>query len=357
MRPHVSLKKAWNATIRALRAARAQGHTTQLHSRHSVERLLDTELGDGMDAGGLKELLRLVLQGDSAMDAALAIDALTDPWLPILADGLVGVTIEGWPAWVPVSIRDEVVGFECAHARLPARAASAIRHHLEGVRIGGSQLKVGVSLGAEMTLPPVRREDRARNRHHSTKPWLPHLDELGRISATPRNLAEHHGELMATNRLVLDPFCGLGADAIGLALAGPTVRASDIDIGRVELAKQNAEHFGVGQQIEFTCMSVQEAIEALPNEPFGLFLDPPWGGEAWDRDNMNLQQWIGEWPFLIQAIRTAAEVVLKLPRSFDVKSLEPIGRKWHLTIGLGPQHDAPSDRIRLITAYSPTTEH
>jgi 16S rRNA G966 N2-methylase RsmD len=325
-----------------------------------VERLLDTELGQDMDAGGLKELLRLVLQGDcanSAMEAALAIDVLTEAWLPLLADGLVDVTIEGWPDWVPVSIRDEVAGFECSHARLPVRTASAVRHHLEGYRIGGSKLTVGVSLDAGVTLPPVRREDRARNRHHSTKPWLPHLDEPGRISATPRNLAEHHGALMATNRLVLDPFCGLGADAIGVALAGPTVRASDIDIGRVELARNNAEHFGVGQQIEFACKSAQEAMAALPNEPFGLFLDPPWGGEAWDRDNMNLQQWIGEWPFLIQGIQAAAAVVLKLPRSFDVKSLDPIGRKWSLIIGLGPQHDAPPDRVRFITAYSPYTKH
>jgi 16S rRNA G966 N2-methylase RsmD len=325
-----------------------------------VERLLNGEFGAGMDAGRLKELLRLVVQeedGRNAMEAALAIDVLTEGWVPALVDGFVDVSIEGWPDWVPASIRDAVVGFECTHTRMPARRASAIRYHLEGYRIGGAKLQVNVKMGAGLSLPPVHREDRSRRRHHSTKPWLPHLDEPGRISATPRDLAEQHGALMTTNPLILDPFCGLGADAIGLALAGPTVHASDIDSGRVELARRNAEHFGVGQQIEFTCKSAQEAVETLPTVPFGLFLDPPWGGEAWDRDNMNLQQWIGEWPFLIPVMQSAREVVLKLPRSFDVSSLEPIGRKWKFIIGLGPQHDDPPDRMRFITTYSPNTEH
>jgi 16S rRNA G966 N2-methylase RsmD len=313
-----------------------------------------------MDIGHLKCLLREVLHGEDPSviaQAAANIDALAESWQPKLAHGPVHVTVEGWPDWMNIKSRNDIAGFDVSGTQMDVRRAAAIRHHLHGHLLGGSQLQVNIALNAGEILPTVHREDRSRHRHHGTQPWLPHLDEVGRISATPRAIAAFQATLLKHTRVVIDPFCGLGANAIACALGGTQVWASDISPERLHLANKNAQHFGVDDQIRFRQQNAQETLNGTKPDGFGLFLDPPWGGADWDRSQMNLGVWMRQWPFLGGVIQAADAVVLKLPRSFDVSSLKTLGLSWKLEVGLGPPLDSPADRVRLITAYSSKTKH
>ena len=233
------------------------------------------------------------------------------------------------------------------------REAAALVHHFDGYNVGGSRLKVRVELPPNQVLPGPRRTDRKRSRARGKTPWLPYLDDIARISATPHGVAMRHGELLAQTGLpVMDPFCGAGGDAIGAAVAGCKVIASDKSPVRIELAKQNALHFGVGQQIHFSVSDAQVALSSSEAMECCLFVDPPWGGAGWNRETMGLDAWTKQWPWLPKCLSNARAVVLKLPRTFNLESLESTGRQWTFEPGIEDPSDHPADRIRLLTAHS-----
>ena len=86
-----------------------------------------------------------------------------------------------------------------------------------------------------------------------------------------------------------------------------------------------------------------------------LFLDPPWGGPNWDRENMNLTTWLGGSTQAYNAIQNARAVLLKLPRTFDLSSLAETGRDWEFNLGVESLDDHPADRVRILTAFSAKT--
>jgi len=354
--PHVALRKAWNETIRCIRMAKNSGTKTVLHHRSEVERLLDMEATGAMDLIAFKTALKRILdtqEQDAKIRTAVEIDQMASQWLPQRLDGNVSVMVENWPSALSVQSVDRVTGLPGGTAELGAQDAAAFVHHFQNMNIGGSRLNVHVALPPNTTLPSIRRSDRGRKRQRGKKPWLPFLDDIGRLSATPERIAKHHGTLLAQPQLpVIDPFCGAGGDAIGAALAGCSVLASDRDPSRIELAKQNAEHFGVQDHIQF---AVQEAEIAVSPETWAescLFLDPPWGGEHWNREEMGLDVWAKQWPWLPACLRNARSVVLKLPRTFDLQTLESTERHWTIEAGIENDADHPADRLRLLTAYS-----
>ena len=83
-----------------------------------------------------------------------------------------------------------------------------------------------------------------------------------------------------------------------------------------------------------------------------VFLDPPWGGVDWDRSAMNFDRLFGQWPSLKRLVPMAGRVVMKLPRTFDLASLQALNRTWIVELGLGPASDSIADRPRVLTAYS-----
>jgi len=343
-----------------LRIARTEGAHTRLHKRASIERLLAIEMANEMDVGTLKSLLRQVVQGETPEKvklAALAVEELTAKWLPMIAEGTVMVSVSGWPPWVSPTVRNQIVGFDSSGATQSVREAAATVHHLNGYELGGHILSVDVSVLGNQTLPPVHRKDRGRNRKHQTQPWLPHSDEQGRYSATPRHLAEYHGSLFSSVEHVFDPFCGIGGDTIGIAMTGTKVWASDHDKDRLGLARENARQFGVEEAIQYRHADANTVFSQTLPDSYGLFLDPPWDGPNWDPQSMKLSDWMKAWPFLRFAMEAAQVVVIKLPRRFDVSALPGIGRPWTLSLGLGLPEDNAADRVRLITAHTAKTKH
>jgi hypothetical protein len=356
--PHVSLKIAWKRVIQLSRRLRKQGHTTQLHDRAAVERLLALEPVPKMDLSGLKLNLQLLVQAsdtDAEDKYALAVETWAAAFLFPPASGDVEVHVHQPNGRITEVQVDRWLGTQEGRITLDAENAAIWVHHLGGLRLGGSPLSVEVGLPPGQVLPAVSRDRRGRERTHEGQAWLPHLDTSGHFSATPHCIAERHGALLSEpRRVVIDPFCGAGADAIAAAQAGARVMAGDQDPGRLALARQNALHFGVQDQIEFHCVDairlLREGIDSHPGAT--VFLDPPWGGVNWDRDGMNFDVLFGRWPALVPLMSSVGRIILKLPRTFDLCTLDSFGRSWSIELGLGPATDDHADRPRCLTAIS-----
>jgi hypothetical protein len=356
--PHVSLKAAWKRVIQLSRRLRKEGHPTQLHDRATVERLLARSAVAGMDLSALKVALSHLIQAtetDQEDTTALAIEAWANSWTAEYASGDIEVQVHQPGGLITEAQIDRWLGTVDGRITLDVDAAATWVHHLGGLGLGGAPLMVDVHLRPGQSLPAVRRNQRNRERSYESKAWLPHLDTEGHFSATPRCIAERHGALLsAPKKMVIDPFCGAGSDAIAAAWAGANVIAGDQASARVALARQNALHFGVQKHIEFQCIdAITLLTDGLKSHPGAtLFLDPPWGGVNWDRDGMNFEVLFGPWSELVPLVALAGRVILKLPRTFDLSTLDSFGRSWAIEIGLGPATDHRADRARCLTAYS-----
>uniref|UniRef100_A0A6I8PCG9 Trimethylguanosine synthase n=1 Tax=Ornithorhynchus anatinus TaxID=9258 RepID=A0A6I8PCG9_ORNAN len=105
------------------------------------------------------------------------------------------------------------------------------------------------------------------------------LDREGWFSVTPEKIAEHIAgrvEQSFNCDIVVDAFCGVGGNAIQFALAGKRVIAIDIDPVKIDLARNNAQVYGVADRLELIC---GDFLLLAPNlKADVVFLSPPWGG-------------------------------------------------------------------------------
>jgi trimethylguanosine synthase len=132
------------------------------------------------------------------------------------------------------------------------------------------------------------------------------LDDEGWYSITPESIARHTAQLAVTPSLVWDAFCGVAGNAIQFAVAGHHVIASDISLMRLEMARHNAEIYGVADYIDLVLgdafsdwfrtvknkrtdgIGMQKDVEIKEHLMHGngvmthildcIFLSPPWGG-------------------------------------------------------------------------------
>ncbi len=113
------------------------------------------------------------------------------------------------------------------------------------------------------------------------------IDHEGWYSVTPEAIAAHTAnELFAIahkegkESVVLDVFCGVGGNSIHFAQVFDRVIAVDLSPTRLEMARHNAEIYGVADKIEFVCADAFEFLElkAQSLQISAVFLSPPWGG-------------------------------------------------------------------------------
>ncbi|XP_042642266.1 trimethylguanosine synthase isoform X2 [Tyto alba] len=105
------------------------------------------------------------------------------------------------------------------------------------------------------------------------------LDREGWFSVTPEKIAEHIAVRVSQSfscDIIVDAFCGVGGNAIQFALTSKRVIAIDIDPEKLSLARNNAEVYGVADQIEFVCGDFMVLAADLQADV--VFLSPPWGG-------------------------------------------------------------------------------
>ncbi|KAL5241731.1 hypothetical protein ACI65C_009141 [Semiaphis heraclei] len=101
------------------------------------------------------------------------------------------------------------------------------------------------------------------------------LDEESWYSATPEIISIHIAERCSCYLLV-DPFCGAGGNVIQFAKTCELVIAIDIDPKKIEMARHNAELYGVADRIQFIIGDYFTLAPTLKGDV--VFLSPPWGG-------------------------------------------------------------------------------
>lgn len=332
------LKEAWREVIRGLRERRrATGEAGRLTSWAAVERALAGSLRPGTtdgDLSSLKRALRAMIRDGAGPEGATRVDDLVARLLPPVVEGQVVVEITGWPDDFGPELQARLLRQGGPPPlTVDAEVAAALVREFDGFLLAGRTLEVRPQLRDDEVLPPVPRPLRSKPMRRGREgPWLPHHDEVGRRSLTPRALARRQArlllELAGFEGLVIDGFCGLGGDAIAFAQAGARVIAVELDPGRFELARRNARAMGVSDRIDLRQGDIADLLPSLPpGTP--LFLDPPW--TSLDLDDLPLPE-----------DRT---VMLKLPREF------PTGRlpgSWQVHYEFGQEQD-DSAVVRMIT--------
>jgi SAM-dependent methyltransferase len=91
----------------------------------------------------------------------------------------------------------------------------------------------------------------------------------GLEQATGETIAHHRARRFAPYGVVADLGCGIGGDALALAVAHP-VLAIDRDLLRLALARENARAYGVAQHLLPVCAD----LLTLPPRADALFCDP-----------------------------------------------------------------------------------
>ena len=92
------------------------------------------------------------------------------------------------------------------------------------------------------------------------------MDEESWYSVVPEQIAKQIAERCRGAALVVDAFCGAGSSAIHLAATCGKVIAVDHDSAKLEMARHNAEIYGVEDKIDLVCADAFEALKKLENK-------------------------------------------------------------------------------------------
>ncbi|XP_044270775.1 trimethylguanosine synthase isoform X2 [Tribolium madens] len=107
------------------------------------------------------------------------------------------------------------------------------------------------------------------------------LDEESWYSVTPEQIAKHIAQRCKCD-LIVDGFCGAGGNAIQFAFTCKRVIAIDIDPKKIELARNNAEVYGVANRIDFIVGDFFHVAPTLKADV--VFFSPPWGGPTYKNE-------------------------------------------------------------------------
>lgn len=250
-------------------------------------------------------------RGEAAGDAAARALEIVERLLPHEHATTARVRVEG-PSWLDVSRWE---------GEVPAAQARWVLRELDGLAIGGEVLRVHVDppLRAGRAAPPWRPRSERRRELFSRWDRGVRADDEGLFSATPEALADDLAR--GLHGVVIDGTCGVGSIAIALARRAEVreVVAVDLDAKRLAMAAHNARVYDVAHRIRFVHGDVRDVIARERAD--ALVLDPPWGGRDYDRERVGAADLPLDVRPLIAAF--AGTVVLKLPRSFDVRTLPP----------------------------------
>lgn len=205
---------------------------------------------------------------------------------------------------------------------LPLEQAALLVARLRGLGVDGRTLEVETRPGLSRNQVRAGRLADARERRLTTpgftRPGARATGE-GRYSLTPEALALRMGEL-AGGRSVVEACVGSGGNSIGFARAGCAVTGFEVDPGRLAEARHNASVYGVSARVR---LLLGDALNEVPQRQADiLFVDPPWGGEEYDKRFSER----ASFPFLDQLLSRDLsgyrQIWLKVPNSFRVASVE-----------------------------------
>ncbi|XP_044906058.1 trimethylguanosine synthase isoform X3 [Felis catus] len=148
------------------------------------------------------------------------------------------------------------------------------------------------------------------------------LDKEGWFSVTPEKIAEHIAGRVSQSfkcDIVVDAFCGVGGNTIQFALTGKRVIAIDIDPVKIDLARNNAEVYGIADKIEFICGDFLLLASHLKADV--VFLSPPWGGPDYaTAETFDIRTMMSPDGFEIfrRSQKITNNIVYFLPRNADI---------------------------------------
>ncbi|XP_025408466.1 trimethylguanosine synthase-like isoform X2 [Sipha flava] len=140
-------------------------------------------------------------------------------------------------------------------------------------------------------------------------------------SVTPEKISRMIAE-RCTCDLIVDAFCGAGSNAIQFAFTSKKVIAIDIDPLKIELARNNAEVYGVSDRIEFIIGDYYALVPTLKADV--IFLSPPWGGPSYSsKKNFSIDDIMSNYgggKYLYELTRQVTEnIAYFLPKNIDEK--------------------------------------
>nr|XP_021544016.1 trimethylguanosine synthase [Neomonachus schauinslandi] len=178
------------------------------------------------------------------------------------------------------------------------------------------------------------------------------LDREGWFSVTPEKIAEHIAGRVSQSfkcDIVVDAFCGVGGNTIQFALTGKRVIAVDIDPVKIDLARNNAEVYGVADKIEFICGDFLLLASHLKADV--VFLSPPWGGPDYaTAETFDIRTMMSPDGFEIFRLsrKITNNIVYFLPRNADIDQVASLA-------GPGGQVEIEqnflNNKLKTITAY------
>lgn len=204
-------------------------------------------------------------------------------------------------------------------AEVSARRGRWLLQHVDGVWIAGARVAVRTAPELRRGRRPPRREPAKARRRELFARWHEgiEVDDEGLFGLTPEALALRIAA--GARGVVIDGTCGAGAISIALARQPDVSRvvAVDVDAGRLAMARHNARVYGVEDRVEWVC--AEAAVVVAERRADLLVLDPPWGGRAYDRERVDLDDFGMDVAAVLA--RFDGPVRLKLPRSFDPTTL------------------------------------
>jgi hypothetical protein len=372
--PPMNLAKAWTALVRMLRKERREAEEAGLEAalggahqrfrgRAEIDAVLDRpcRLETPAEAlSAIKQDLIGVLREEPGA-AGRVVDALSR-WSIQVMEEPVSVLLSGLPRGAGLEFVRGVLGPE---GRLQANQgtlsgcsplhAAYLLHRWQGFAVGGSILEVDVALPNGTCLPALRREERVdRGRWGRGESWLSAPAGDARQSLSPEHIARRQAarvlDRLGRGGRVLDAFCGVGGNAVAFAEAGLRVRAVEADPHRVSVAQSTVRARGLDENLSIRCGNAEVLVPRLlegDREDVCLFLDPPWENETGER-SIDLRSLFGPFPKVLAALRSHPLVLLKLPRTFDLETLE--GPGWRCWYEFGEEESGDAETVRMITA-------
>jgi len=173
------------------------------------------------------------------------------------------------------------------------------------------------------------------------------MDEESWYSVTPEKIAVHHARRCRCNT-ILDAFCGVGGNAIQFASTCTRVIAIDIDSKKIEMARHNAEVYGVADKIEFIVGDFFKVASTVKADL--VFLSPPWGGPSYlDVKKFDLKSMVPNgYDIFNTAQHISNNIAYLLPRNTNpAQLLELAGPGKSCEV----EQNFINDKMKMVTAY------
>eukprot|EP01063_Lacrimia_lanifica_P019141 TRINITY_DN26206_c0_g1_i1.p1 TRINITY_DN26206_c0_g1~~TRINITY_DN26206_c0_g1_i1.p1 ORF type:complete len:336 (+),score=112.20 TRINITY_DN26206_c0_g1_i1:59-1009(+) len=185
------------------------------------------------------------------------------------------------------------------------------------------------------------------------------MDEEMWYSVTPEQIAVHIAERCKAVKhdVIIDAFSGAGGNTIQFAKIAKQVIAIDIDPVKLQIARHNAQVYGVAHKIEYIQGDYTKLLPHL--EADIVFLSPPWGGPLYNEaayfdlsdiqlDPSNAVRYDGFDVFDATRKYVSKNIIYYLPRNLlaeQVVNLAPRGEKVEV------EKNIINEKVKAISVY------